>query len=84
MAATAVAKVFMNGRSQAVRLPKEFRFDTPEVTVERVGDAVVLRPRRQTHAEWWAQMETAMNAFEGMDFVERDRTPPRDDIESFD
>jgi antitoxin VapB len=38
------AKLFMNGRSQSVRLPKEFRFDGNEVTIERVGDAVVLRP----------------------------------------
>lgn len=74
-----IAKVFMNGRSQAVRLPKEFRFDTPEVTVERMGDAVVLRPRKQTHAEWWAEMEQIFDAFEGMpDHIERDQTPARD------
>ena len=79
MAATAVAKVFMNGRSQAVRLPKAFRFDTDEVTVERVGDSIVLRPRRQTHAEWWAQIEAAINMFKGMpDYIERDQTPSRD------
>lgn len=79
MAATAVAKVFMNGRSQAVRLPKAFRFDTEEVTVERVGDSVVLRPHRQSHAEWWAQMEAALDAFEGMpDHIERDQSPARD------
>jgi antitoxin VapB len=39
MPSLAVAKVFMNGRSQAVRLPKAFRFGTGEVTVERLGDA---------------------------------------------
>jgi len=39
------AKVFTTGRSQAVRLPKEFRFDTPEVYIERKGDAVILRPK---------------------------------------
>jgi antitoxin VapB len=38
------AKVFMNGRSQAVRLPKEFRMAGPEVFVHRVGQAVVLEP----------------------------------------
>jgi antitoxin VapB len=37
------AKVFQHGGSQAVRLPKEFRFDVPEVTIQRRGDAVVLR-----------------------------------------
>lgn len=41
------AKLFMHGRSQAVRLPKEFRFEGVEVYVRRVGDDVVLssRPR---------------------------------------
>ncbi len=39
---TATAKLFMNGRSQAVRLPKEFRFEGDEVCIKRVGSAVVL------------------------------------------
>ncbi len=38
------AKLFMNGRSQAVRLPKEFRMPGKEVSIERRGDEVVLRP----------------------------------------
>ena len=38
------AKVFSSGRSQAVRIPKEFRFDTEEVFINRVGDAVILTP----------------------------------------
>jgi antitoxin VapB len=38
------AKVFWTGRSQAVRLPKEFRFDTDTVLVRREGDTVVLEP----------------------------------------
>jgi len=36
------AKLFKNGQSQAVRLPKEFRFDGDEVIIKRVGKAVVL------------------------------------------
>jgi antitoxin VapB len=41
-----VAKVFMTGRSQAVRLPKAYRFDTDEVSIEKQPDgAVVLRPK---------------------------------------
>ncbi len=43
---TKVAKVFMNGRSQAVRLPKEFRFDCGEVIIRKKGDDVILSPRR--------------------------------------
>ncbi len=39
-----MAKIFWTGRSQAVRLPKEFRFDTDEVRIRKVGDAVILEP----------------------------------------
>lgn len=86
MSDLAVAKVFMNGRSQAVRLPKEFRFDTEEVTVERLEDgAVVLRPVPSDSNEAWFQRVMAiLDQFEGMEEIERDRTPPVDDIESFD
>ena len=38
------AKIFWSGRSQAVRLPKEFRFDTGEVRIRRHGNAVILEP----------------------------------------
>ena len=38
------AKVFSSGRSQAVRIPKEYRFDSEEVFINRVGDAVILTP----------------------------------------
>jgi antitoxin VapB len=39
------AKVFFTNRSQAVRLPKEFQFDTTEVFISRDGEKVVLSPR---------------------------------------
>lgn len=38
------AKLFWNGRSQAVRLPREFRFPGDEVEIRREGDAVILEP----------------------------------------
>ncbi len=44
MAAT--AKLFRNGRSQAVRLPKEFRFEGDEVSIRREGERVILEPVR--------------------------------------
>jgi antitoxin VapB len=40
----ATAKVFWSGRSQAVRLPKNFRFDTDEVRIRRHGTAIILEP----------------------------------------
>lgn len=41
------AKLFRNGRSQAVRLPKEFRFEGEEVSIRRIGKRVVLEPLRR-------------------------------------
>ncbi|HMK90892.1 MAG TPA: AbrB/MazE/SpoVT family DNA-binding domain-containing protein [Methylocystis sp.] len=43
----ATAKLFMHGRSQAVRLPKEFRFEGTEVRVRKVGEKVILEPMRK-------------------------------------
>lgn len=83
MSSPTVAKVFTTGRSQAVRLPKAFRFDTQEVTIEREGDAVIMRPKR-SEDEWWSEVVQALQGFEGMDFVDRDRAPLVDDIVSFD
>ena len=39
------AKLFENGRSQAVRLPKEFRFDGDEVFIKKIGNCVLLFPK---------------------------------------
>ena len=39
-----IAKVFQNGRSQAVRLPKAFRFKGSEVKISKKGDKVILEP----------------------------------------
>lgn len=69
------AKVFTTGRSQAVRLPKAFRFNTAEVTIERQGDAVILRPKLQSKDEWWGEMDKILASFEGMpDEIDRDRS----------
>ena len=48
------AKIFENGRSQAVRLPKKFRFDTDEVVVQQLGAAVLLVPKESL---WQTFME---------------------------
>ena len=39
-----IAKVFMNGRSQAVRIPKKYRFETSEVEIRKEGDKIILSP----------------------------------------
>ncbi len=50
------AKVFWSGRSQAVRLPKNFRFDTDEVRIRRHGNAIILEPLARDWA--WLAMVT--------------------------
>ena len=78
------AKVFATGRSQAVRLPKAYRFATLEVFIERKGDAVILRPK-QDQDQWWGAVTRALAGFEGMpQKIERQRTLLRDDVESLD
>ncbi len=54
------AKLFPNGQSQAVRLPKEFRFDGDRVYIRRVGRAVVLLP----HAAPWDVLLDSLHQFD--------------------
>ena len=42
------AKLFKNGESQAVRLPREFRFNGDEVFIKRIGSAVILLPKAKS------------------------------------
>jgi virulence-associated protein VagC len=44
----ATAKIFQNGRSQAVRLPKAFRFKGNKVTISKHGDKVILEPYKES------------------------------------
>ena len=63
----ATAKVFMSGRSQAVRLPKEYRFACDEVEVTREGDGLVLRPIR---GRAWVNLLAATNGFDESRFAD--------------
>lgn len=53
------AKIFENGRSQAVRLPKKYRFDTDEVVVQQLGNAVILVPKESA----WQMFLYGLNSF---------------------
>ncbi len=62
------AKVFENGRSQAVRLPKECRFSSDEVMVNKIGDIVMLLPKNSK----WDSFMKAIDMF-SEDFMENGR-----------
>ena len=62
------AKIFENGRSQAIRLPKKFRFSDGEVYVNRVGEAVILLPKKAI----WETFMNCLNSFTD-DFLEDGR-----------
>lgn len=64
-----VAKVFTNGRSQAVRLPKSCRFQDDEVLVNRIGSMVILMPK----SDPWAGMIKSLNMFTD-DFMDDGRS----------
>jgi antitoxin VapB len=51
------AKLFKNGRSQAVRLPREFRFDGDRVRVRRAGRGVLVEPMFTDVAAWFAELD---------------------------
>lgn len=48
-----IAKIFMNGRSQAVRLPKEYRFDSDEVYITKQGSSVIITEKKPTWDEFF-------------------------------
>ena len=57
------AKIFMNNRSQAVRLPKEFQFKTQEVFIRKQGDEVVLSPRPKDWSAYFTDHPVASDEF---------------------
>jgi antitoxin VapB len=57
------AKIFMNNRNQAVRLPKEFQFSTSEVYIRKEGDNVVLSPRPTDWSGFFASEKVASSEF---------------------
>lgn len=86
MAGKTTAKLFMHGRSQAVRLPKEFRLPGKEVRVRRVGNGVLLEPiEKKFDVDAWLRRVTALG---GADFLPEGRPEqppmPDDDETSFD
>ena len=73
------AKLFKNGQSQAVRLPKEFRFEGTSVYIGRLGNYVVLVPRHEP----WKSMFAATKRFSDDFMAERDQgsQPSRESLD---
>jgi antitoxin VapB len=69
-----LAKIFRNGASQAVRLPKEFRFDADEVCIKRIGSAVLIYPKDAA----WDLMAGAIGQADG-DFMPDRKQPAKTD-----
>jgi len=80
------AKIFMHGRSQAVRLPKEFRLPGREVRVSRDGDKVILEPLEKPAFDskaFWAKLD-ALGPLDFPEVADDDLHPELDDDPSFD
>ena len=71
-----IAKLFQNGRSQAVRLPKEFRFRGDKVFIRKVGNAVVLIP----YQDPWVSLFNSLGQFSA-DFMATREQPGQPDRE---
>jgi antitoxin VapB len=72
MAESAITSLFMNGRSQAVRLPKAFRMQGDRVRITRDGRKLVIEPVFQSSEEWLA----ALDKFRHIPFMEEGRNQP--------
>jgi len=68
------AKLFKNGESQAVRLPREFRFKGDEVFIKRIGTAVILLPK----AKSWDTLIDSLAKFPDDFMTDREQPPSMD------
>jgi antitoxin VapB len=78
IAKRATAKVFTTGRSQAIRIPKEYRFACNEVLIERDGERVILTPRPRS----WREYFTRASRFSD-DYPEHIEDAPPEEGEKF-
>jgi antitoxin VapB len=72
MSSTGVARLFMHGRSQAVRLPLAFRLPGDRVRVRRLKGGILLEPIATDVDAWFAELDR----FAGMPFMEEGRRQP--------
>jgi antitoxin VapB len=75
---TATAKLFRNGRSQAVRLPREFRFEGDRVRVRRSGRGVLVEPMFTDVDTWFAELDRLATESFMAEGRQQPPTPERD------
>ncbi|NQU03349.1 MAG: AbrB/MazE/SpoVT family DNA-binding domain-containing protein [Syntrophaceae bacterium] len=72
------AKIFINGRSQAIRLPKDFRFSGNDVYIKKIGTMVILLPKDDP----WSSFVNSLDQFTD-DFMDSSVQPNQDSREKF-
>ena len=80
MSEVKTAKLFQNGRSQAVRLPKEFRFPGKEVRIRRFGGGVLLEPVPFDVEAWFARLDSYGDVPFMPEGREQPEMPPDEDL----
>ena len=75
---TTTAKLFRNGRSQAVRLPREFRFDGDRVRLRRAGRGVLVEPMFANVTDWFNELDRLHTEPFMADGRRQPRTPERE------
>jgi antitoxin VapB len=73
MSKRGTAKLFRNGRSQAVRLPREFRFEGDRVRIRRTSEGVLLQPIISDAAKWFEELDR----FDSEPFMVKGRKQPK-------
>ena len=75
-----LAKLFTRGKHQFIRWPAEFPLNTKEVEIERVGDAFIVRPRRESQqnmGDWLRHFYATTSALPASFLIDRGDSPPQ-------
>ena len=74
------AKVFKNGQSQAIRIPKEFRVNSDEVYIEKVDNTLIIKPKSK---DKWDSFFQKLSKIDTHDFLEQREQLPMQERELF-
>ena len=77
---TILGKVFQNGRSQAIRIPKEFRVDCDEVYIEKVDNTLIIKPKESNK---WDNFFSNLEKIDTSDFLSARKQPKTQERDLF-